>query len=116
MGRIARRVSPSQTIEVINEDPNDNRILECAAEAGSDYVVSGDNDLLRLGQYGAIRVLKVADMLDVVLGKGWRNPGRQLAWSVAAKSTERHDTGKFRSAVVALAVATARSVLDHLAV
>ena len=76
MGRIARRVSPSQTLEVIKEDPSDNRILECAAEAGSEYVVTGDKHLMRLGQHGAARIIQVADMLDVVQGKGWRNPER----------------------------------------
>jgi putative PIN family toxin of toxin-antitoxin system len=76
MGRIARRVSPSQTLEVIKEDPSDNRILECVAEAGSEYVVTGDKHLMRLGQHGAARIIQVADMLDVVQGTGWRNPER----------------------------------------
>ena len=48
----ARIVSPSQTLNVIKEDEPDNRILECAAEAGSEYIVSGDKDLHRLGQHG----------------------------------------------------------------
>ena len=73
MGCIARRVVPSQTLHVIKEDPDDDRILECAAESESDYIVSGDKDLHRLGQYGNARVIKVADMLDVVLGKNWRS-------------------------------------------
>ena len=72
MERIARRVAPFQTLNVIKEDPDDNRILECAVEGGSEYIVSGDKDLHRLGQYGNARVVKVADMLDVVQGKGWR--------------------------------------------
>jgi putative PIN family toxin of toxin-antitoxin system len=72
----ARRVSPSQTLSVVKEDEPDNRILECAAEAGSEYIVSGDKDLHRLGQYGNARVIKVADMLDVIQGKGWRSPER----------------------------------------
>ena len=71
----ARQVSPSQTLNVIKEDEPDNRILECAAEAGSEFIVSGDKDLHRLGQHGNVRVIKVADMLDIILGKGWRRPG-----------------------------------------
>ena len=70
----ARRVSPSQTLNVIKEDDADNRILECAAEAGSEFIVSGDKDLHRLGQHGNARVIKVADMLDIIQGKGWRSP------------------------------------------
>ena len=52
-------------LNVITEDPNDERILECAVSAGSDYIVTGDKDLLRLKQYDAIRIVSVAELLDV---------------------------------------------------
>jgi putative PIN family toxin of toxin-antitoxin system len=60
---IARTAMPSVQLEVIQEDPADNRILECAVAAGSDYIVSGDNDLLRLGQYDSIGILNVSNFL-----------------------------------------------------
>jgi predicted nucleic acid-binding protein len=34
--------------------------------AGSDYIVSGDKDLLRLGQYDAMRIVSVSDFLTLV--------------------------------------------------
>ena len=74
MREFTRLVTPSQTLNIIGEDPDDNRILECAAEAGSDVIVSGDKDLHRLKQYGKARVVKVADCIDMVIGKGWRAP------------------------------------------
>ena len=77
MGRIARRVVPSQTLNVIKEDDADNRVVECAVEAGSEYIVTGDKDLHRMRQYGNIRVLKVADILDLIQGKGMPSPGPQ---------------------------------------
>ena len=39
---LTNRVVPRQTLDVIKEDPSDNRILECAVEAGSEYVVTWD--------------------------------------------------------------------------
>jgi len=60
------RVKPAQVVDVIKEDPADNRILECAAAAKSDFIVTGDQHLLRLGRYGNIRITKVADFLDLV--------------------------------------------------
>jgi predicted nucleic acid-binding protein len=69
MGRIARRVVPSQTLIVIKEDPDDDRILECAAEAESDYIVSADKDLHRLGHYGKARVIKVAALWTSYWGR-----------------------------------------------
>jgi len=64
--RFAQRVTPTQTIDVVKEDPPDNRILECAVEAQSDAIVTGDGDLLRLGQYGDIPIMKVSDFLRSV--------------------------------------------------
>ena len=78
MREFTRLVTPSQTLKIIREDPDDNRILECATEAGSDVIVSGDKDLHRLKQYGKARVVKVADCIDMVIGKGWRTPKPEL--------------------------------------
>jgi uncharacterized protein len=52
-------------VDVLKEDPADNRVLECAVSAGADYIVTGDQDLLRLGRYDAIRILTVADFLEI---------------------------------------------------
>ena len=43
------RVTPSGKIDAVKEDPDDNRVLECAEAAGCEYVITGDLDLLRLG-------------------------------------------------------------------
>jgi uncharacterized protein len=59
------RVTPTQVLDVIKEDPPDNRILECAVEAGSDYIVTWDKDLLRLGEYGGIRIIRAVDFLQL---------------------------------------------------
>jgi putative PIN family toxin of toxin-antitoxin system len=64
----ARVVAPAVQLDVITEDPADNRILECAMAAGSDYIVTGDKDLLRLGTYDSIKILKVSDFLKAVVG------------------------------------------------
>ena len=68
MASFTNRVTPAQTLDVIKEDPPDNRILECAVEAGSDYIVTWDKDLLRLGSYGNIRIIRAADFLQREVG------------------------------------------------
>jgi putative PIN family toxin of toxin-antitoxin system len=60
------RVHPDQTIDAVPEDPDDNRVLECAVAAGSHDLVTGDGDLLRLGQYGGIRIMRVADFMQLI--------------------------------------------------
>lgn len=66
MARFTERVQPTETVDVITADPSDNRILECAAAAKADYIVSGDKHLLRLKQYGNTPVLKVAAFLALL--------------------------------------------------
>jgi predicted nucleic acid-binding protein len=62
---LARTVTPAVVLDVVREDPADNRILESAVAAGSDFVVTGDKDLLRLGRYDSIRILRPADLLGL---------------------------------------------------
>ena len=57
-------VTPTQVLDVIKEDPPDNRILECAVEAHSNYIVTWDKDLLRLRQYAGIEIVKANDFLQ----------------------------------------------------
>jgi putative PIN family toxin of toxin-antitoxin system len=63
----AINVAPIVKLEVIKEDPADNRILECALSAGSEYIVSGDKDLLRLKRYETISIVTVADFLALMI-------------------------------------------------
>jgi uncharacterized protein len=62
---MARTVKPAVRLAVVKDDPDDDRILECASAAGSDYIVSGDKDLLRLERYDSIRILTAADFLEL---------------------------------------------------
>jgi predicted nucleic acid-binding protein len=39
--------------------------LECAVEAGSDFIISHDNDLLRLGSYAGIPIISPTDFLQL---------------------------------------------------
>ncbi len=57
---IAHFVNPSETIDVVLEDRDDNRILECAVEAGANYIITGDSHLLKLSKYLNIEVLNAA--------------------------------------------------------
>jgi len=63
---LATLVTPKQVLAVVEDEP-DNRILECAGEAGSDFIVSADNDLLRLGSYAGAPIMRVADFLQYLL-------------------------------------------------
>jgi len=61
--KLANVVQPTQTFKVV-DDPDDDKILECAVEAGSDFVVTEDKDLLRLGSFQDIGILRPLEFLD----------------------------------------------------
>lgn len=48
------------------EDPSDTMYLACALEGEADYVVSGDQHLLRLGVYAGIPILSPAQFMRVL--------------------------------------------------
>jgi predicted nucleic acid-binding protein len=51
----------------MDEDPDDDRILECAVAAESEFIVSEDKDLLRLGKFGGARIVSVRDFINLAL-------------------------------------------------
>jgi predicted nucleic acid-binding protein len=51
------------TLDVIREDPADNRILECAVEGRANLIVSGDRHLRRLTIYQGIPIVRPVDFL-----------------------------------------------------
>ena len=63
LARFAEHVQPTRALNVIQEDPADNRILECAEAGNVDYIISGDRHLLRLKQHGDTPIVKVADFM-----------------------------------------------------
>ena len=59
-------VNPAQNLDVIPEDPSDNRILECAVEGNAICVISGDRHLLNLKEFRGIRLVTASQFLDEV--------------------------------------------------
>ena len=56
--RVAVFVYPRQKIDLIKEDPPDNRLLECAVTAQVDYLVSGDSThLLPLKHFQGVKIM-----------------------------------------------------------
>ncbi len=61
-------VNPKLRINVITQDPDDNKILECAVEAECDFIVSGDGHLLALGEFRGIEILPPTAYLESASG------------------------------------------------
>ena len=57
-------ISTVETLTIVRDDPDDDRVLECAIAGRADYIVSGDRHLLKLGSYEDIPILTVRQFLD----------------------------------------------------
>lgn len=60
---LADLVEPKEKIEAVPEDPEDNRVLECAVESGANVIVSGDSHLLELQSFGQIKIMNPDEFL-----------------------------------------------------
>ncbi|MEK7533998.1 MAG: putative toxin-antitoxin system toxin component, PIN family [Patescibacteria group bacterium] len=57
-------------VDVIKDDPDDNKIIACAIEGSASYIVTGDKKhLLSLGEYQEIKIVKARDFLDQLPNK-----------------------------------------------
>jgi len=64
--RIGKLVNVKTKVNIVHEDPADNKFLECALDGNAGYVVSGDEHLLRIERYRRIRILSVKQFLKLL--------------------------------------------------
>jgi putative PIN family toxin of toxin-antitoxin system len=60
----AKVVEPDFELNAVADDPDDNRVLECAVAGKADFIVSGDRHLLRIGCYEGIAIVTVRQFLE----------------------------------------------------
>ena len=57
-------VDPKRRINAVKEDPDDNKVLECAVEAGADLIITYDRHLLDLKEFEGIRIMSPTEVLS----------------------------------------------------
>jgi putative PIN family toxin of toxin-antitoxin system len=63
IAKVAEIVSPQFNLQVIAEDPTDDRISECAVTGNADLIVSGDRHLRKLKSFRTIGIVQPSDLL-----------------------------------------------------
>lgn len=59
-------IEPTEIIDVLKEDPDDNKILACAVASLSDYLVTYDKHLLSLKEFRGIKIVKPEELLALL--------------------------------------------------
>ena len=68
----ATLIKPDIIINKIKDDPDDNRVLECALAAEAESIISGDAHLLNLKEFEGIKILRASEFLKIA-SKDQRN-------------------------------------------
>ena len=58
-------VEATSKFEVVS-DSDDNMFVNAAYDGGANYIVSGDGDLLELGEFEGIKIVKVVEMQRIL--------------------------------------------------
>ena len=66
---LARIVDPKNVAPVIEEDPSDDKVLVCALESKTGYLVTEDRHLLDLKKYQGVQIVSPSQFLKEI-GKG----------------------------------------------
>ena len=68
IGEMSEVLSPNLTLNVIEDDPDDNKFVECALEGRAKYVVTRDTHLLRVKEYEGIKMIDDKEFIDILKG------------------------------------------------
>lgn len=84
-------VDPVKCVNVIDADPDDNKILECAVAADTGVVVSGDAHLLELAIWRGIRIITPAKFTQETapIGKTPRRARRRRTRILRCRRNQR---------------------------
>ena len=66
LGLIANLVEGKRQLQAIEEDPEDDKYLACAIEANAEYIVSGDEHLLVIGEYEGIKIVSPQEFVKII--------------------------------------------------
>jgi putative PIN family toxin of toxin-antitoxin system len=64
--KVAKLVEPDFSVNLVKDDPSDNRVIEAAISGKAKYIVTGDSHLLSLGEVEDIKIVSVKDFIRII--------------------------------------------------
>ncbi|MBI4015117.1 MAG: putative toxin-antitoxin system toxin component, PIN family [Candidatus Aenigmarchaeota archaeon] len=59
-------VRPVIEVKIVRDDPDDNKIIECAIASSSKYIITYDKHLLKIGEYNGIKILTPEELFKLI--------------------------------------------------
>lgn len=59
-------VESSEKVDIVQDDPDDNKILECAKAGKVDFIISSDNHLLKIKKFEGIPIITPQEFLQII--------------------------------------------------
>jgi len=59
-------IEPNIKIDVVKDDIDDNKILECAISSNAEFILTYDRHLLNIKKYKSIRIVKPEEFLKLI--------------------------------------------------
>ena len=56
--QFATIIIPRNKVQVVKDDPDDDKVIECALESESKCIITYDKHLLKIGEYEGIKIIK----------------------------------------------------------
>jgi len=57
-------------LDIAKDDPDDNKIIECAVAGKADFIITNDNHLLRLKEFEGIKIVTPKEFLRQIKSAG----------------------------------------------
>jgi len=62
---IVEVIEVKSKIDIVKDDTEDNKIIECAVDGKVDYIISKDKHLLKIKIYNGIRIIHPEEFLEI---------------------------------------------------
>jgi hypothetical protein len=63
---ISEIVEPTQKLQIVEDDPDDNKFIEAAVEGNASYIISNDKHLLNIGEFNGIKIIQPDEFLRIL--------------------------------------------------
>ena len=57
---------PTSRVYEVKDDPDDNKILECAVDSSSAFIITYDKHLLQIKEYHGIRIIRTEEAIKIL--------------------------------------------------